>query len=404
MALKITHEQALARMQANAEAQTRAREAAAARAVLKEKAIREANTYKVPLSELTVQSAVAMATGAAPVLGAGLALGAAIRAAVASLGTVSLEAVWGPALVGTFALLYSPKLGNGELQDNYLLSVPLADISVELDVAAQAVALERGVVDLPLRMGDKRDEIGPTELFVARTDGAQVPSEVPVLAARFDARSGHYIVTTDDVPPRTLLWTPAVEPSGNSTTLPVTPPPTTTLAGPRLEPLEGRLDVHPDLLDVGFDDYIIIFPADSGLPPLYVMFKNRRYMAGEVVGKGELIKGEFLYEGNREGAPIPMQIASKMRGKKYSSWNAYRRRLWQLIGRSALFEGQFELGDLLIMRRGLAPLAEPDEQVGGRIKYEIHHIKKIADGGDVYDVDNMRIISPKFHVEAHQKR
>ncbi|WP_426809533.1 S-type pyocin domain-containing protein [Pseudomonas sp. WOUb67] len=402
VALKIAHEQALARMQANAEARKSAREAAAARAVLQEKAIREANTYKVPLSELTAQSAVVMATGAAPVLEAGLALGAAIRAAVASLGTASLEAVLGPALVGTFALLYSPKLGNGELQDNYLLSVPLADISVELDVAAQAVALERGVVDLPLRMGDKRDEIGPTELFVAHTDGALAPSAVPVLAARFDAQSGHYVVTTDDVPSRTLLWTPAVEPSDNSTTLPVTPPPTTTLVGPKLEPLQGRLDVHPDLPDVGFDDYIIIFPADSGLPPLYVMFKNRRYIAGEVVGKGELIKGEFLYEGNREGAPVPMQIASKMRGRTVSSWNAYRRQLWRLIGRSSLFEGQFDEASHAQMLRGLAPFAPEAEWVGGRTKYEIHHIKFISEGGGVYDNDNLVIVSPKFHIEIHR--
>ncbi|HEK1691043.1 TPA: S-type pyocin domain-containing protein [Pseudomonas putida] len=50
--------------------------------------------------------------------------------------------------------------------------------------------------------------------------------------------------------------------------------PITALVGPTLEPLEGRLDIYPDLSDVGFDDYVIIFPADSGLPPLYVMFKT----------------------------------------------------------------------------------------------------------------------------------
>ena len=401
-ALKIAHEQALARVQAQAEARKRAREAAAARAALEEKAIREANTYKVPLSGFTLNSAVVMATGAAPVLEAGLALGAAIRAAVASLGAASLEAVLGPALVGTFALLYSPKLGNGELRDNFLLSVPLADVSVELDVAAQAVALERGVVDLPWRMGDKSDEIGPIELFVARTDSALAPPAVPVLAARFDAQSGHYIVTTDDVPPRTLLWTPAVEPSDNSTTLPVMRPPTTTLVGPKLEPLEGRLDVYPDLPDVGFDDYIIIFPADSGLSPLYVLFKNRRYMAGEAVGKGKLIEGKLLYKGNREGSPIPMQVASKLRGRKYSSWNAYRRRLWQLIGRSKLFEGQFEAGDRALMLRGLAPYADDREHVGGRTKYELHHVESISEGGGVYDSDNIIILSPFFHVEIHK--
>ena len=369
-----------------------------------EQATRQANTYKAPLFELSANAAIVMTTGAAPALEAGVALGTAIRSAVASLSAASIEAVAGPFLVGTFALLYAPKLGNGDLPDNYVLSAPLTDLTVELNVAAQAAAIERGAVDVPMRMGDKREQVGPTELFAARTDGALITSAVPVLAAQYDAQNGQYIVTTDDVPPRTLLWTPAVEPTDSSTALPATPPPITALVGPTLEPLEGRLDIYPDLSDIGFDDYVIIFPADSGLPPLYVMFKSPRNMPGVVTGKGQLIQGQFLYEGNREGAPIPAQIASELRGKKFSSFGEFRRRLWQLIGRSPLFENQFGLGDLLIMRRGLAPLADPDERIGAKIKYEIHHVKRIADGGGVYDVDNLRIVSPKSHVEIHKKR
>lgn len=73
-----------------------------------------------------------------------------------------------------------------------------------------------------------------------------------------------------------------------------------------------------------------------------------------------------------------------------------------MIGRSPLFEGQFDLGDLLVMRRGLALVANDNEQVGSRVKYEIHHVQKIDDGGDVYDVDNVRILSPRYHIEAHK--
>ncbi|WP_414156407.1 S-type pyocin domain-containing protein [Pseudomonas sp. BNK-30] len=395
---------ARAQAEAQAEAEAYAKAQEAAERALTEQATRQANTYKATLFELSANAAIVMATGAAPALEAGVALGTAIRSAVASLSAASIEAVAGPFLVGTFALLYAPKLGNGELPDNYVLSAPLTDLTVELNVAAQAAAIERGAVDLPMRMGDKREQVGPTELFAARTDGALITSAVPVLAAQYDAQNGQYIVTTDDVPPRTLLWTPAVEPTDSSTALPATPPPITALVGPTLEPLEGRLDIYPDLPDIGFDDYVIIFPADSGLPPLYVMFKSPRNMPGVVTGKGQLIQGQFLYEGNREGAPIPAQIASELRGKKFSSFGEFRRRLWQLIGRSPLFENQFGLGDLLIMRRGLAPLADPDERIGAKIKYEIHHVKRIVDGGGVYDVDNLRIVSPKSHVEIHKKR
>ncbi|WP_167275411.1 S-type pyocin domain-containing protein [Pantoea sp. Tr-811] len=397
--------EAQVRAQAVALAQAKAREAAvkaAAERAQAEKAIREANSYRIPLAKLDGTPAVIMATGAAPALQGGLTLSAALRSAVLAVGAASLASVALPFLVRVAALLYSPKLGNGELQENYLLSTPLADLSVALDAAAQAEAIERGWIELPVRMGDKREDIGPTELFAIRTDGAAIPSTVAVLAAHHDASTGEYVVTTEDVPPRNLVWTPAVEPMGSSTTLPATRPPKKVLVGPKLEPLEGRLDTYPDLPDVGFDDYVIIFPADSGLAPLYVMFKSRRHITGIGVGKGKQFSGELLVEGNRNGSPIPSQIASKLRGRSHSSWNLYRQRLWRLVAKSPLFEGQFSPEMRALMLRGLAPYAPRDERVGSRVKYEIHHIKSIRDGGGVYDSDNLVIISPRFHIDMHR--
>ena len=406
--------QAQALAKAKAEAEATAREAAAkaaAEKALAEQALKQANTYPVPLAIAKAQAHISLSAGAAPVsLAAGASLGAALRGAISALKGASLEAVATPFLVGIAALLHAPKLGNGERKrkvlplGNYLLSVPLTELSIELDSAAQTQAVERAMIDLPLRMGEVQTLAGPTELFVATTDGQVIPSAVPVMKAAYDAHSGQYTVVTDDVPPRTLTWTPAVEPTDSSTSLPPAPPSPANLIGPMLEPLQGRLDTYPDLPDIGFDDAVIIFPSDSGLPPLYVMFKSRRNMPGVVKGKGQLITGTFLTAGNREGVPIPQQIASKLRGKKFSSWGAFRRRLWQLVGRSPLFEGQFSQAELLEMRRGLAPHARFKETVGARKKYEIHHLKRIADGGEVYDVDNMVILAPKFHIQAHQEK
>lgn len=405
--------QAQALAKAKAEAEATAREAAAkaaAEKALAEQVLKQANTYPVPLAIAKAQAHISLSAGAAPVsLAAGASLGAALRGAISALKGASLEAVATPFLVGIAALLHAPKLGNGERKrkvlplGNYLLSVPLTELSIELDSAAQTQAVERAMIDLPLRMGEVQTLAGPTELFVATTDGQVIPSAVPVMKAAYDAHSGQYTVVTDDVPPRTLTWTPAVEPIDSSTSLPPAPPSPANLIGPMLEPLQGRLDTYPDLPDIGFDDAVIIFPSDSGLPPLYVMFKSRRNMPGVVKGKGQLITGTLLTAGNREGVPIPQQIASKLRGKKFSSWAAFRRRLWQTIGRSPLFENEFEPAELLSMRRGLAPLAELDERVGKKIKYEIHHVKRIADGGDVYDIDNLRIVSPKFHQSLHKR-
>ncbi|HGA3340060.1 TPA: HNH endonuclease signature motif containing protein [Enterobacter roggenkampii] len=40
---------------------------------------------------------------------------------------------------------------------------------------------------------------------------------------------------------------------------------------------------------------------------------------------------------------------------------------------------------------------------GKRLKYELHHKKSIQDGGEVYDIDNLRVLTPKRHVEIHKK-
>ncbi|MGC6388359.1 HNH endonuclease signature motif containing protein [Ewingella sp. S1.OA.A_B6] len=48
-------------------------------------------------------------------------------------------------------------------------------------------------------------------------------------------------------------------------------------------------------------------------------------------------------------------------------------------------------------------LSPPEaEQVGGRTRYELHHITRIKDGGAVYDVDNIEILTPKRHIELHK--
>ncbi|WP_211230848.1 S-type pyocin domain-containing protein [Pseudomonas parafulva] len=298
-ALKAAHAAALARAQAEAEARQAAAAKAAAEKALAEQAIRQANTYLVPPAGPVSEPKVVMSSGAPSAVLAGAALGSAIRSAVSSLSVAPVEALVAPFLVGLAALLYAPKVGNAERRrpakplGNYLLTLPLGELSIELDATAQAEAVERGALDLPFRMGERQDLNGPAELFAARTDGSALPSAVPVLVAQYDAQTGSYTVTTDDIPSRTVVWTPAVESSGSSTVLPPTSPSDNKLVGPTLEPLEGRLDVYPDLPDVGFDDYVIIFPIDSGLAPLYVMFKSRRNLSGGVTGKGNLSMVRF---------------------------------------------------------------------------------------------------------------
>ncbi len=51
------------------------------------------------------------------------------------------------------------------------------------------------------------------------------------------------------------------------------------------------------------------------------------------------------------------------------------------------------------MKNGLAPRVAETQQLGNRISFEIHHKKPIHDGGGVYDMDNMVIVTPRYHKE-----
>lgn len=157
--------------------------------------------------------------------------------------------------------------------------------------------------------------------------------------------------------------------------------------------------------EVSFHDYIIWFPAGSGLEPVYVYFKSPRDEPGEVTGEGEWILGIWLAEAGRgQGAAIPAQIADKLRGREFSSFDRFREAFWRAVANDPELSGQFiELNQRRMREKGYSPFTPSKEKVGGRDKFELHHVISIKDNGAIYDVDNLRVITPKRHIEIHSK-
>ena len=54
-------------------------------------------------------------------------------------------------------------------------------------------------------------------------------------------------------------------------------------------------------------------------------------------------------------------------------------------------------------QKGGSPLVSDIEVSGKRIRFELHHIVRIVDGGGVYDVDNLRLNTPKNHIKLHSE-
>lgn len=217
----------------------------------------------------------------------------ALRSAL-QVATAAGAATLGSVLIGIAALLTPSRLGNGE---RFTMSVPLAELTSESPQSLRAIADRQGTLDLPVGIGYRPIGSG-AEVFVITADGFDIRPSVPVRHATFDAQNNVYRLSLPDSPTNTLTWTPAVTPGNSSTERPIVQADTAVYSGAPIVPIEGRLDLHPILVE-GWDRFIIVFPDDSGIAPLYVVISSP-YQGASVKGKysGRLFNPELA------GGPI----------------------------------------------------------------------------------------------------
>ncbi len=384
-------------------------ETARRKEIARQAAIRAANTYAMPANGSVV--ATAAGRGLIQVAQGAASLAQAISDAIAVLGRVLVSA---PSVmaVGFASLTYSSRTAE-QWQDQtpdsvrYALGMDAAKLGLPPSVNLNAVAKASGTVDLPMRLTNEARG-NTTTLSVVSTDGVSVPKAVPVRMAAYNATTGLYEVTvpstTAEAPPLILTWTPA-SPPGNqnpSSTTPVVPKPVPVYEGATLTPVKATPETYPGVITLP-EDLIIGFPADSGIKPIYVMFRDPRDVPGAATGKGQPVSGNWLGAASQgEGAPIPSQIADKLRGKTFKNWRDFREQFWIAVANDPELSKQFNPGSLAVMRDGGAPYVRESEQAGGRIKIEIHHKVRIADGGGVYNMGNLVAVTPKRHIEIHK--
>ncbi|EMH7569343.1 S-type pyocin domain-containing protein [Salmonella enterica] len=234
---------------------------------------------------------------------------------------------------------------------------------------------------------------------------------VPVLKAERDELTGLDKIMVPGInggPSRTILINPVPAPSGPTDTGNTTPVPVTPVhTGTEVKPVDNiGVITSPIPEGIELDDFIYWQPGvnGTGAEPIYVMLsRDPRNQPGKVTGKGEAVgEGWLNNAGNDLGALIPNQIADKLRGKEFKNFDAFRKAFWTEVGRDPGLSKQFKSGNFGNIQAGKAPAPREAEQVGGRVKYELHHVKPIKDNGGVYDVDNIRVTTPKRHIEIHR--
>lgn len=218
-----------------------------------------ANLFRLPGVIAATRPVITTSTGTIAVIeGAALTLQTAIRIAITSL-TDFLASVSPGFFVGVAALIYSPKLANGELPEQYAFSTPLSDLIPNQEKDLEAIATAGGTVELPYRISSKTAADGRSEAFVVKTDGVFVPSKVKVVSTVYNTNQNLYTATTTDTPPRTLTWTPIVNPETNPTTSPAASPVPAIYTGATVTPVQGRIDTFPAVSEGSFDDYVLVF-------------------------------------------------------------------------------------------------------------------------------------------------
>jgi hypothetical protein len=126
-----------------------------------------------------------------------------------------------------------------------------------------------------------------------------------------------------------------------------------------------------------------------------------RNQPGEAFGGDRLpnVRGRLLPDG-RIGI-IPGQIARQMQGRYFNNFREFRETFWKLIAQDSHLNKGWDKTSMKRMRKGLAPFAPKDEQIGGGAnkRLQLDHSDDLQHGGKVYDLDSIRIVTPRFHKE-----
>ncbi|MCW6059047.1 S-type pyocin domain-containing protein [Pseudomonas fragariae (ex Marin et al. 2024)] len=303
----------------------------------------------------------------------------------------------------TLLAMYPQPLGDAELPPA-VIATPLSQLNLPPHIDLHYLASVKGTLDVPHRLTSDEAGTSGAARWVA-TDGVEVGTKVRVRTFTYNAQNNSYEFIRDGESTPALIWTPIARPADSSTSSPAGPPALPVDPGNVVTPFVPELEAYPAIDRDDPDDYILISPIDSGLPNSYLLFKDPRSIPGVASGYGERITNTWLDARTRaEGAPIPSQVADQLRGVRFSNFGRQREAIWKAVANDSEISQQFSQRNLQLMKAGNAPHPKLEDQVGQRTKFEIHHKEEIANGGAVYDVDNLVIMTPKQHIEHHRNR
>ncbi|MCR0999246.1 S-type pyocin domain-containing protein [Serratia rubidaea] len=211
----------------------------------------------------------------------------------------------GPIGLAISLLFHSKYVGEGSAsvpENIFSVTMPADTLSLPDETTLRTAANQGKTVNMSVR-GILTIHNGAIVTQLVRTT---TPTAVRVVNAVRDPATGYYGFTTPQeagVPSRTILTSPADAPGAIGPTIltgPVPLPEVVTHTGGVVQTVNTpTTTTFPAPEKIGFRDTIIVFPAESGLKPLYAVY-NKPY--GETNAKGQYSGRN--YNKDKAGGPI----------------------------------------------------------------------------------------------------
>ncbi len=113
--------------------------------------------------------------------------------------------------------------------------------------------------------------------------------------------------------------------------------------------------------------------------------------------------GNWLHGTAGNAAPLPRQIADALRGRSFKTWDEFREAVWTAVAADKALQKPFAAHNIGRMKKGFAPRVHHTQRVGELKSYILHHRTPIQHGGGVYDLDNIVVVTPRYHQELLNK-
>ncbi len=112
------------------------------------------------------------------------------------------------------------------------------------------------------------------------------------------------------------------------------------------------------------------------------------------------VKGDWLLGSDGNAGYIPGQIARKLNGETFGSFDDFRSAFWKSVAADTVLSSQFITANVARMKNGLAPFAPASQTMPGRQTYILRRRTPINQGGPVYDMNNLLVVTPRYHAEV----